>query len=166
MISKDPKDTMSICPYLDKLDQRGSKYALVIIAAKRARQLKEGARRLVDTHSSNPLTIALEEIAAGQIVPYVPEDALLASQKAALQPHEPSDADIIGAGTVLPVDDQNPELPIEDEVLLGVDEEASEEDAEERVTPVDERIREGAPLGEDEELLDEETVDILPDFDE
>lgn len=49
------------------LDRMESKYALVIAAAKRARQLKEGALPLVDVESSNPVTVALEEIAAGKI---------------------------------------------------------------------------------------------------
>jgi len=49
------------------LDRVESKYALVIVAAKRARQLKEGALPLVDVDSSNPVTVALEEIAAGKI---------------------------------------------------------------------------------------------------
>jgi len=49
------------------LDRVESKYALVIVAAKRARQIKEGALPLVDVASSNPVTIALEEIAAGKI---------------------------------------------------------------------------------------------------
>jgi len=44
-----------------------SKYALVIVAAKRARQLKEGALPLVDVDSTNPVSVALEEIAAGKI---------------------------------------------------------------------------------------------------
>jgi len=39
-----------------------SKYALVILAAKRARQVKDGAKRLTDSRSANPLTVALEEI--------------------------------------------------------------------------------------------------------
>ena len=61
---------------LEKVD---SKYALVTIAAKRARQInnyyrnrEEGAiddipPPLIDTRSRNILTIALEEIAAGKI---------------------------------------------------------------------------------------------------
>lgn len=58
-----------IYPAADKLDAMESKYALVIVAAKRARQIKEKARRFVETRSTNPLTVALEEIAAGKIVP-------------------------------------------------------------------------------------------------
>ncbi len=44
-----------------------NKYALVIVAAKRARQLKEGALPMVEVDSGNPVTVALEEIAAGKI---------------------------------------------------------------------------------------------------
>ena len=57
-----------IYPSPDKIDaQVGSKYALVILAAKRAKQLKEGSRPRLPTDSTNPLTIALEEIAEGKV---------------------------------------------------------------------------------------------------
>ena len=56
-----------IYPEADKLENWGSKYALVTLAARRAKQIKSGAAPLVDTASRNPLTIALEEIAAGKI---------------------------------------------------------------------------------------------------
>lgn len=49
------------------LDRVDNKYALVIVAAKRARQLKEGALPMVDVETANPVTIALEEISAGKI---------------------------------------------------------------------------------------------------
>jgi DNA-directed RNA polymerase subunit omega len=49
------------------LDRVENKYALVIVAAKRARQLKEGSLPLVDVDSGSPVTVALEEIAAGKI---------------------------------------------------------------------------------------------------
>jgi len=50
------------------IDYVGSKYALVVAAAKRARQLKDGAVPLVRCDSHNPLTIALHEIAAGKVI--------------------------------------------------------------------------------------------------
>lgn len=57
-----------IKPPLEALLERVSnKYALVIVAAKRARQIKEGALSVVDLDSRNPVTAALEEIAAGKI---------------------------------------------------------------------------------------------------
>lgn len=57
-----------IKPLLEALlDRVGNKYALVIVAAKRARQIKEGALSMVDVDTGNPVTAALEEIAAGKI---------------------------------------------------------------------------------------------------
>jgi DNA-directed RNA polymerase subunit omega len=57
-----------IKPSLEELlAQVDNKYALVIIASKRARQVKEGMLPLVDIDSTNPVTIALEEIATGKI---------------------------------------------------------------------------------------------------
>ena len=97
---------MSIYPSPDKLDEQESKYALVILAAKRARQIKDNARRLTDTRSANPLTVALEEIAAGAIIKRVVEDASVAAHQAALKPNEPSLEDIIGAGPVLALDNE------------------------------------------------------------
>ncbi len=46
---------------------RRNTYELVVIAAKRARQLKEGALRLVEARTNNPLTVALAEIESGKI---------------------------------------------------------------------------------------------------
>lgn len=46
---------------------RKNTYEMVVLAAKRARQLREGALRLVDTTSENPLTVALDEIHNGKI---------------------------------------------------------------------------------------------------
>ena len=44
-----------------------SRYSMVVVAAKRAKQIKEGAPILIDTDSTNPLTIAMEEIAQGKV---------------------------------------------------------------------------------------------------
>ncbi len=44
-----------------------SAYKLVILAAKRARELNEGSPKLVETDSKKLTNIALEEIAAGKI---------------------------------------------------------------------------------------------------
>jgi len=59
---------MMIRPPLEALmDKIENKYALVVTAAKRARVLKEGQLPMVDVASSNPVTVSLEEIAAGKI---------------------------------------------------------------------------------------------------
>ena len=44
---------------LDKVDSR---YTLVVAAAKRARQLTEGAHKLTDCDSEKPVTVAINEI--------------------------------------------------------------------------------------------------------
>ncbi len=63
-----------IIPSADRLEERvGSKYALVILSAKRARQLKEGLPPLIRASSGNPLTIALEEVASGKVVALPPD---------------------------------------------------------------------------------------------
>jgi DNA-directed RNA polymerase subunit omega len=62
-----------IFPSADPLEEKvGNKYSLVIVSAKRARQIKEGSLPLADITSSNPLSIALEEIAAGQVTAIAP----------------------------------------------------------------------------------------------
>jgi DNA-directed RNA polymerase subunit omega len=48
------------------------KFVLSNLAAKRAKQLREGAPALVQVDSNHPLTIALAEIAAGKIKPIMP----------------------------------------------------------------------------------------------
>jgi DNA-directed RNA polymerase subunit omega len=54
-------------PLEELLEQVESKYALVLVAAKRARQLKDGALPLVEIDSTNLVSIALEEIATGKV---------------------------------------------------------------------------------------------------
>ena len=44
-----------------------SKYTLVMVAAKRARQIIEGSKPLVEIKSNKPVTIALEELGEGKI---------------------------------------------------------------------------------------------------
>jgi DNA-directed RNA polymerase subunit omega len=53
-------------PAIDTLLHRvDSKYTMVIVAAKRARQLLAGAKKKIDTPSDKPVTVALQELAAG-----------------------------------------------------------------------------------------------------
>jgi DNA-directed RNA polymerase subunit omega len=55
-------------PSLTNLLKNGeSKYTLVMVTAKRARQIIDGAQPLVETSSSKPVTIALEELLEGKI---------------------------------------------------------------------------------------------------
>jgi DNA-directed RNA polymerase subunit omega len=54
-------------------DYPHGRFVLSNLAAKRARQLREGAMPLVQIDSHHPLTIALAEIAAGKIKPIISE---------------------------------------------------------------------------------------------
>jgi DNA-directed RNA polymerase subunit omega len=48
-------------------DKGMSRYSLVVATAKRARQIVDGAKILIDTRSTKPVTIAMEEIASGEV---------------------------------------------------------------------------------------------------
>lgn len=54
----------SLNTLVEKVD---SKYTLVVLAAKRARSITDGQQPLVESKSNKPVTIALEEIAQGEI---------------------------------------------------------------------------------------------------
>lgn len=54
----------SIVDLLKRVDNR---YYLIVMTAKRARQLIEGDKPLVETDSTKPVTIAVNEINAGVI---------------------------------------------------------------------------------------------------
>jgi DNA-directed RNA polymerase subunit omega len=55
----------SIVELLKKVDNR---YSLVIVTAKRARQLVEGEKPLTHVDSNKPLTVAINEVETGEIV--------------------------------------------------------------------------------------------------
>ena len=52
---------------MHQLNGIDSKFRLVLLAAKRAKQLIRGSRKKVDIKAENPLTIALEELHQGKI---------------------------------------------------------------------------------------------------
>lgn len=53
-------------------------YGLTVILAKRVRELRRGARPLIETKSKSPVEIAMEEIAQGKIeVKYEEEKPVL-----------------------------------------------------------------------------------------
>ncbi len=58
---------MSEVPFEDLMEHVDSKYRLVIIASKRAKQLSHGAASLIQTRSQKPTYQALEEMAAGKL---------------------------------------------------------------------------------------------------
>lgn len=61
---------MLVKPTMEKLLTKvSSRYILTILAAKRARQLVNGAQPLAESDTPNYVTNACEEIAAGKVVP-------------------------------------------------------------------------------------------------
>lgn len=52
-------------PIEQLLEIAGSKYVLATVVAKRAKQINNGAKVLVDDISGKPITISLREMAAG-----------------------------------------------------------------------------------------------------
>jgi len=119
-----------IYPSADILDQWGSKYALVTLAAKRAKQLKAGASPMVETESRNALTIALEEIAAGKIT------SVIANTDEPVKPTEETHVSGLFAIPHIPDDDELEELDydeVEEEIplVLGGDDEDEVEDSDE-----------------------------------
>lgn len=58
---------MSQVPFEDLLEHIDSKYRLVIVAAKRAKQLNRGAAPLIQPRNIKPTYQALEEIASGKL---------------------------------------------------------------------------------------------------
>lgn len=57
-----------INPSLDSLVKKvDSKYTLVVLAAKRAREVVDGQTPLAESKSNKPVTLALEEVAQGKI---------------------------------------------------------------------------------------------------
>lgn len=61
------KDAMINPSIMDLLKKVDNKYTLVTLASKRARQLIEGAKPLIDIESTKPVTIATNEIDQGAI---------------------------------------------------------------------------------------------------
>ena len=60
-------------PLMTKVD---SKYTLVTLAAKRARQLTDGDEPLVDVDTTKVVSIAMEEIDQGKITYEAPRDGI------------------------------------------------------------------------------------------
>lgn len=59
---------MMIEPSINKLlDKADSRYTLVMLAAKRARQIAEGAAKLTKNESEKPVTVAINEISEDKI---------------------------------------------------------------------------------------------------
>ena len=143
-----------IYPSADLIElQVESKYALVILAAKRAKQIKEGSRSLIKTDSVNPLTIALEEIAAGAVSYQFDENSLAGREALA-------DKEAVVGARDLEVEGHDP-LALPDDMVARA---ASQLGAGLSDTLSDDEIDEDADA--DEEEVEEEEAPMLVDDEE
>lgn len=55
-------NTMINPPIIELLDKSDNRYSLIIATSRRARQLIDGSSPLIDTISTKPLTISIDEI--------------------------------------------------------------------------------------------------------
>jgi DNA-directed RNA polymerase subunit omega len=134
------------------------KFVLSNLAAKRAKQLREGAPPLVQVDSNHPLTIALAEIAAGKIKPVMPSpDAVsIEAPEAALLIDETMPAEL---GLLLPaLDETEAALVSSDE--LHADHDHHDEDAA-AADPDDLTLSGLASEEEEEEAAPEAESDTL-----
>lgn len=124
------------------------KFVLSNLAAKRAKQLREGAPPLVRIDSNHPLTIALAEIAAGRIKPTLPAVTELLDEN--LEVQILTDASMpLELGLLLPSLDEVEQVPDEDD---HDDEPDDEETATEKVVSL-------ADLADDDDADDADEDD-------
>jgi DNA-directed RNA polymerase subunit omega len=99
------------------------KFVLSNLAAKRAKQLREGAPPLVQIESNHPLTIALAEIAAGKIKAIMPsaQDQAIIETAETMLIDETVPAEL---GMLLPALDETEAILVSSTAIAG------EEDAE------------------------------------
>jgi DNA-directed RNA polymerase subunit omega len=102
------------------------KFVLSNLAAKRAKQLREGAPPLVQIDSNHPLTIALAEIAAGKIkaiMPSAQDQAVIEGPESALLIDETVPAEL---GMLLPALDETEAALVTSTAIAGEEEHEAE----------------------------------------
>ncbi|MEN6416196.1 MAG: DNA-directed RNA polymerase subunit omega [Armatimonadota bacterium] len=176
-----------IYPSADKLEKLGSKYALVVLAAKRAKQLRSGVQPLINTDSRNPLTIALEEIAAGKITCEVPDTDIIVpvttepeiaqllaiperteeEELEAVTKEEETTLELDESGLFQEELEEAEEEEEEPPLILGLDDEEEEAEHEEEAVLIEDLDIDVKPKGKKKSKADEEIdIDIDIDIDE
>lgn len=147
-------------PIEELVDRVGSRFSVVVAAAKRAKQIKEGALPLVNLPTRNPLTIALHEIAAGLVI--INQEVIIQDLRSPIEDGIGELAapevveSLIGKADLVDDDisedaDDDYDADLDEEVSAVLDEELAEEDEEE-----EEEEGEELELDEEEEEWEEE----------
>ena len=139
-----------------------SRYALVMAIAKRAKQIRDGAPKLVDSKSRNPITVAMEEINSGKLKIIIPTAEELEAASRTMTPARQEavdtsdlfrigpDEDVLLGDTDSAIADLSIDAEVDDLTVLDTAEEhESEEEADENDGDDDLGI-----FADDEELLD------------
>lgn len=129
-------------------DMEYGKFVLTNLAAKRAKQLRDGAPPLVRIQSSHPLSIALAEIAAGKIKPQMAGEQVPAVEIDDTAPV--LSEDVLEVGLLLPSLEDDEDLS----AVAGLTPEELEEADEEDETDLDAAGSLGDLLEDTEEELD------------
>ena len=90
---------------MDQANSIDSKFRFAIIVAKRAKQLINGAKQLVEIEAQNPLTIAIEEVRQGLVTAELLDSVNIYLKEASILDVED--------GEVQEVDETDMELPVE-----------------------------------------------------
>ena len=147
----------NIFPAPDTLNElEYGRFVLANLAAKRAKQIKDGAPPLVRINSNHPISIALAEIAAGKIKPILTHD-----QNVPVEAHDDlatlGNLDLGDDGLLLPAfeDDEIGLLGVTGAVSVFGDEEETHDEEEE-----------GGPVADSLAALltgEEEEDEVVPD---
>jgi len=137
-------------PIEELVDRVGSRFTVVVAAAKRAKQIKDGAPPLINLPTRNALTIALHEIAAGLIqIGDAPPEPDLSAEAAAEEIGDLAAPEVVEALLGRPGG-------LDEEDIADEGEEDDDTDLDEELGDEGDEEDEDAEEDEDEDLEEEE----------
>lgn len=139
-----------------------NKFKMAILAARRAKQLVNGARKKVDINAENPLTIAMEEISQGRIgfQEFVEEEIELSRMASLMEKEEANAARMASLrAAVRALSDEDDDESDDDD---DDDDDEEEEDDDEDAEDEDDGDAEDDKDGWDDDQEDEADDDFDP----
>jgi DNA-directed RNA polymerase subunit omega len=127
----------------DCLDNVDNRFQLVLVAAKRARQLANGVTPFVDWENDKPTIVALREIAAGKIGPSILEEQVRPELELEEEmPQEEEDAPVVNAAAEILNDFAQEDNSSQDAIAQ---EDTPREDTPQEDTPQEDTPQEDTP---------------------